>query len=444
MHQTTTFPRAIVEHADMGITMLDGCRLSARVWMPEDAAEHPVPVILEHLPYRKRDGTIVRDQFTHPWFAGHGYACIRTDMRGSGESEGLMKDEYTRQELDDACAVIAWAAAQPWCNGSVGMMGISWGGFNGVQVAALNPPALKAVITICSTADRYADDIHHKGGCLLNTNFGWSANMLSYSSRPPDPALVGDNAWKDIWLNRLEHQPWHLADWLAHPNRDDYWKHGSVCEDYSAITAAVLSIGGWHDGYRNTISHLVENLDAARNGKVKGIVGPWNHKYPHYAGPKPAIGFLQEAKRWWDKWLKGEETRVEDDPDYRAYLMDSLKPARWWDERPGRWIAEDVWPAERIERQVFYLGGEGALVGAAAEISAEICSPADCGTDAGVYFPFAFGDELPDEQSDDDAKSLCFDGAELAEAIDIVGAPEITLRLSADKSKAQIAAETGT
>ena len=93
-------------------------------------AENPVPAILEHLPYRKRDGTTARDSLTHPYFAGHGYACVRVDMRGNGDSEGLMDDEYSEQELQDAVDVIAWLAAQPWCSGKVGMMGISWGGFN--------------------------------------------------------------------------------------------------------------------------------------------------------------------------------------------------------------------------------------------------------------------------------------------------------------------------
>ena len=193
--------------------MPDGTRLSARIWMPVDAANDPVPAIIEHLPYRKRDGTIARDSLTHPYFAGHGYACIRVDMRGNGDSEGLMDDEYTQTELDDACAVHAWAAAQDWCNGNTGMMGISWGGFNALQVAAINPPSLKAMITLCSTVDRYADDIHYKGGCLLGENFGWSANMLSYSSRPPDPALVGDK-WREMWIERLENHAdadFHMA-----------------------------------------------------------------------------------------------------------------------------------------------------------------------------------------------------------------------------------------
>lgn len=442
MHHVTDFPCKVVEHADWGIVMPDGTRLSARIWMPEGAEQNPVPVILEHLPYRKRDGTIARDELTHPWFAGHGYCCIRTDMRGSGESEGLLTDEYTAQELDDACAVIAWAAAQPWCNGNVGMMGISWGGFNGLQVAALKPPALKAVITLCSTVDRFADDIHTKGGCQLGANFGWASQMLSYSSRPPDSALVGDK-WQDMWRHRLENQPWHWSQWMRHQRRDSYWKHGSVCEDYAAIEAAVLSIGGWHDGYRNTIAHLVDNLEAP----VKGIVGPWIHKYPHFAGPQPAIGFLQEAKRWWDRWLKDETTGVEYDPDYRVYVMDALPPARWWDERPGHWVAlnkpESGTLGDLGQRIELHLADEGLTADAdwaASDLDRKIASPATLGQEAGEYFPFAFDEEFPGDQAVDDALSVTFDGPVAQEEYALIGAPLLRLRLSSNKPFGQLAA----
>lgn len=433
MKTITSFPHRVIEHADMPIIMSDGCRLSARAWMPEGAEENPVPVIFEHLPYRKRDGTIARDETVHPWFAGHGYVCIRTDMRGNGDSDGLMEDEYTAQELQDAVEVIEWAAKQPWCNGNVGMMGISWGGFNGLQVAALAPEPLKAIITICSTVDRYADDIHYKGGCLLGENFGWSSNMLAYSSRPPDQALVGDR-WHEMWLHRLENQPLNLSTWLRHQHRDDYWKHGSVCEDYAAINAAVLSIGGWHDGYRNTISHLVENISAP----VKGIVGPWIHKYPHMAGPTPAIGFLQEAKRWWDHWLKGQDTGVDNDPDYRAYLMDSIAPERWLDARPGRWIAEQNWATPDIRNKTYYLAQGAALAADKSAFRVQVSSPHDCGAAAGEYFPSGFDDELPGDQSRDDAGSACFDSDELEAPIDIVGAPRIHMRLSCDRPQGQV------
>ncbi len=433
MQHIDEFPHDVTENPDLAIILPDGCRLSARVWMPRNADISPVPAILEFLPYRKRDGTIVRDQFTHPWFAGHGYACLRVDMRGHGDSHGLGGDEYDEQEMADALDVIAWITQQPWCNGNVGMMGISWGGFNGLQVAHRRPPALKAVITICSTVDRYGDDIHYKGGCLLIENFGWASNMLSYSSRPPDPALVGDQ-WLEMWKTRLDNQVFDWSLWSRHQHRDAYWKPGSVCEDYSSIKAAVLSIGGWHDGYRNTIAHLVENLDAP----VKGIVGPWNHKYPHYAGPRPAIGFLQEAKRWWDRWLKAEQTGVEDDPAYRAYLMDSQAPKRWFDERPGRWVAETQWPSPHIENMTLFLNSSQQLTEIQQTFETTICSPCDCGVQSGEYFPFAFGDELPGDQTADDAVSACFDSAPFSQETDIVGAPRVTIRANADKTTGQL------
>ncbi|MBS3652302.1 CocE/NonD family hydrolase [Pseudaminobacter sp. 19-2017] len=435
MKTVTEFPRKVIENPDMGIVMPDGCRLSARVWMPADADKNPVPVILEHLPYRKRDGTTARDSLTHPYFAGHGYACIRVDMRGNGDSEGLMEDEYTEQELQDACDVIAWAAAQPWCNGNVGMMGISWGGFNSLQVAAKEPPALKAIITLCSTDDRYADDIHYKGGLLLNENLGWGSTMLSYSSRSPDPALVGEK-WKAMWLDRLEHEPFLPAVWLRHQRRDSYWKRGSVCEDFSKIKAATLAVGGWGDAYKNAVSRLVSNIDAP----AKGIVGPWIHKYPHFAVPNPAIGFLQEALRWWGRWLKDEQTGVENDPAMRLYVMDSAPPRDWYEERSGRWVAEKEWPSKTIGQRRFHLADGNRLGDETGSLSpVKVASPQDCGMDGGEYCAIWLGPELPGDQRADDAKSACFDTEPLTASIDIVGAPVVELSLSADKPVGMVA-----
>jgi hypothetical protein len=252
----TTFPRAVrvIEHTVIPLT--DGTKLAARIWLPEDAEQNPVPAILEYLPYRKRDGTYERDSLTHPYLAGHGYAGVRVDIRGSGESEGLLSDEYAKQEQDDALEIIAWLAAQPWCSGAVGMMGISWGGFNGLQVAARQPPALKAIVTICSTDDRYADDVHYMGGAKLLAGFGWAAFFFGAMCHPPDPALVGDR-WRTLWLKRLAHVPLFLEIWTEHQRRDAYWRHGSVCEDFSAIQCPVYAVGGWTDGYTNAIPRLL-------------------------------------------------------------------------------------------------------------------------------------------------------------------------------------------
>jgi predicted acyl esterase len=185
----TEFPHAVREIEHLWIPLSDGTRLSARVWLPKGAEADPVPAILEYIPYRKRDGTRPGDDPRHRWWAGHGYASVRLDIRGTGESEGLITDEYARQEQDDAVEAIAWLAAQPWCSGAVGMTGISWGGFNSLQVAARRPPALKAIITHCSTDDRYADDVHHMGGCLLTDGFFWGSAFYHFMTRPPDPAI---------------------------------------------------------------------------------------------------------------------------------------------------------------------------------------------------------------------------------------------------------------
>src|SRR5258708_2866624 len=175
----------------------------ARIWLPDDAARRPVPAILEYIPYRRRDFTAIGDSQQHRYLAGHGYAAVRVDMRGSGDSDGILADEYLPQELADGAAVIAWLASQPWCTGKVGMMGISWGGFNALQVAALRPPALAAIITVASTDDRFADDIHAMGGCLLGDNMVWASTMFGFNSRAPDPAVVGEG-WRAQWRERLE------------------------------------------------------------------------------------------------------------------------------------------------------------------------------------------------------------------------------------------------
>ncbi|MEL6682779.1 MAG: CocE/NonD family hydrolase, partial [Pseudomonadota bacterium] len=350
-----------IDHAldivdDMRIPVRDGIILSARVWKPKVQNAEPLPAILEILPYRKRDGTAVRDATTHVHFAAAGYVSLRVDLRGTGESEGLFDDEYSEQELSDVEDTIAWIADQPWCSGAVGIMGISWGGFNGLQVAARRPKALKAVITLCSSVDRYADDIHYKGGCQLTENVGWAATVMSWFSMPPDPALVGDQ-WRDIWLERMENTPFLISDWIKHSERDAYWKHGSVCEDFSRIEAAVLTIGGWHDGYRNTPAKL---LEGQTSGPIKAIMGPWNHKYPHIAAPEPRIDFLTEALRWWDRWLKGVPNGAESDADYRVYVMDGIEPRTSFDHRPGTWVGLPEWPSEHIAHQVLSLG-DGTL-----------------------------------------------------------------------------------
>ena len=434
MKTVKKFPRKVREIENTFITLPDGARLAVRIWMPVDAEKSPVPAILEYLPYRKRDGTHVRDALTHPYLAGHGYACIRVDMRGNGDSEGVMLDEYTQQELDDACSVIAWARKQPWCTGNVGMMGISWGGFNSLQVAAMRPEGLKAIITLCSTDDRYTDDIHYKGGCLLNENLGWSATMHAYSSRPPDPAIVGAQ-WKKLWLQRLDAEPLLAIDWLQHPHRDAYWRHGSVNENYADIGAAVLAVGGWNDAYTNAIPRLVTNLVAP----AKGIIGPWAHKYPHFAVPEPRIGFLQEALRWWDRWLKAEDTGVERDPAFRIYIMEPRRPGASVKHIGGRWVSDSKWPFDQGEVQRWHLNGDGLSRVKKRGTKLVHLSAQTVGADSGEYCIIWLGPEFAGDQRHDDSGSLTFDSEALKRSADLVGAPSLTLTFSSNKPVAHVA-----
>lgn len=438
MKTVREFPRNVRELEHVEVPLPDGCRLAARIWLPEDAEARPVPAILEYIPYRKNDGTMARDSVSHPYTAGHGYAVVRLDLRGSGESEGLMTDEYTAQELQDGVDAIAWIAAQPWCDGAVGMVGISWGGFNGLQVAALQPSALKAVITLCSTDDRYADDVHFMGGCHLIDNLSWASVMFGYNTLPPDPRHRGE-AWRDLWHRRLTGSGLWLKTWLEHQTRDDYWKHGSICEDYGRIQVPVFAVSGWADGYCRTVFRLMERLDVPR----LGLVGPWAHKYPHLGAPGPAIGFLQESLRWWDRWLKGIETGIMEEPQLRLFLQHAAEPRSDYESRAGEWIAEPSWPSPNVVRRQYHLGPCGELseaAGQAGEMLRTIRSPLTVGMAGGKWCSYATPGDQPVDQRRDDAGSLVFETAPLEAPLDIVGDARLVLTVAADRPVAMAAA----
>ncbi|MCC6306630.1 MAG: CocE/NonD family hydrolase [Rhodobacteraceae bacterium] len=430
----TIRPIRIIRHAR--IPLSDGIVLSAQIWLPVDAEADPVPAILEYLPYRKRDGTADRDALNHPYVAARGYACVRVDMRGAGDSEGVLLGEYLRQEQDDALEVMNWIERQPWSSGRVGMIGISWGGFNGLQIAARRPKQLKAVISICSTDDRYADDIHFMGGCVLVDKFAWGSSMFAIAPTPPDPALVGDQ-WRALWRGRLEQGGLYVEEWHRHQRRDDFYRHGSICEDYGAITAATYLVGGWMDGYSNAVFRMLEHLRCPR----KGLVGPWAHKYPNFAMPGPQIGFLQETLRWWDHWLKDIDTGIMDEPMLRAWLQDTVPPRTHHDVRPGRWVADPAWPSPAVApRRLGLAPGRlsGEAGGTAARLS--VASPQTVGLAAGKWCPFGIEADEPDDQRLEAGGSLVFDSDPFGEPLDLLGAPVARFRISADRADALVAA----
>lgn len=437
MRTVDHFPHTVRKTETAWIPMSDGTRLAATIWVPESASQTPVPALLEYIPYRRRDMMAVRDSMHHPYFAGHGYAAVRVDMRGSGDSGGVLRDEYLPLEQQDGLEILRWLAEQAWCDGNVGMIGISWGGFNGLQIAALQPPELKAVIAVASTDDRYADDVHHMGGCLLGDNLSWASIMFAYNSLPPDPDVVGER-WREEWMKRLEqNEPW-LDIWLRHQRRDGYWRHGSICEDYSAVQCPVMLVSGWADGYSNAVFRMLENLDVPR----KGLVGPWGHRYPHMGIPGPAIDFLQECTLWWDKWLKGIDNGVDREPMLRVWMQDSVTPTANYIQRPGRWVAESEWPSPNIREQVLpvlphRLGDVGQPPG---DGSVTIQSPLAVGFFAGKWCSYGAGPDLAHDQRRDDGGALVFESEPLREPLEILGAPILSFEFSVDRPIAMVAA----
>ncbi|TDF40477.1 CocE/NonD family hydrolase [Streptomyces sp. WAC05374] len=444
----TSFPYETV-HEDVRIPLPDGTRLYARVWRP--LADEPVPALLEYLPHRLTDGTAPRDRQRHPWYAGHGYASVRVDVRGYGNSEGLPGDAYREAELADGVEVIGWLAGQPWCDGRVGMFGIGRGGSTALRVAARAPGPLRAVVAVCCADDRYDGDLHYWGGALLAAGtHSRAAAMLASAARPPDPLYVGD-AWRRMWVTRLEAVEPLVHTWLAHPTRDDYWRTGALREEYGSVRAAVLAVGGWHDPYRDTVLRLVEHLPGDR---VRGVLGPWSHQYPDREPPPgPAIGFLQETLRWWDHHLKDRPTGIMAEPLLRSWLGPSRpSPAAGTRTAPGsgtapapetpraaahrepagRWVGDDAWPSPNVTPVTYALQGPPVLVR----------SPQHTGLDAGHPLPSGGDADLPSDQRAEDAHSACFDFPVPPDAapLDILGRPRATLALSPGAPTGQVVA----
>lgn len=416
------------------IPMPDGTRLAARLWLPEGARNTPVPCILEYIPYRRRDRTRMRDESMHPHFAAAGYAAIRVDIRGYGDSDGVAEDEYSNQETQDGHDVIDWIAQQDWCDGNVGMFGKSWGAYNAFQVAATRPAALRAIIPVMGTDDRWREDIHFYGGCLANDNFWWGSIMQLYNAMPPDPEIVGDR-WLDMWRERLEAARFWPAMWLEHQTHDEMWRRGSIGEAYGDVQVPVYFFGGWADLFRDTPFRIAEHL----KGPVKIMMGPWAHLYPHEGRPAPRADFVAEAIRFWDHWLKGIDTGLMDEPPLRFFLMDSVKPAGLHAERDGRWIEETRWPSPSVVRQALWLntGTLDERPKDGPELS--VCSPQTFGAAGGDMCSFAIPGDMPVDCRGDAGGAMQFRSAVMNNPLEVLGQPSLSLLVKADRCQGFVA-----
>lgn len=413
-----------IEIKEIWIPMPDGVRLAASLFMPvdrEDTAKFPV--LLEYLPYRKDESR--RGRFAlFSYFVSHGYVVARVDIRGTGASEGkLIEYEYTDQEQEDGEKVIDWLSQQAWSTGKVGMFGISWGAFNSIQMAMRNPPALKAIVAIEGTDDLFRDDCHFIDGMMHVDSYEFGQDTANILPAPPDYVL--DEAY---FRHRFDTEPWLLI-YKRHQRDGPFWNRASLNSDYSSIRVPTFVIGGWYDGYRDSVPRMLENLEAP----VKGMVGPWAHAWPNRPYPEPGMEWRREAVRWFDHWLKGDDTGIMDEPWFAVYVR-QWHPPGVVDKVPGCWRWEDGWPIDRTQKLALYAHADHTLSSVPSDGSEgqthRLRYIPTVGVEASGNVNW-WGD-FPWDQRGTDAYSLVYDTDPLDQDLEILGFPRAVLHVSAD------------
>jgi uncharacterized protein len=400
------------------IPMNDGVRLAATLYMPDGAkAGEKFPALLDYLPYRKDDSTAAGDYPKNAYFARRGYVGARVDIRGFGASEGRPTDrEYSEQEQTDGEQVIHWLATQPWSNGNIGMYGISWGGFNALQMAMRNPPGLKAIIAVDATEELFHDDIHYIDGLMHVDEFELNMDMAPGMTGAPDYTLD-----EKVLGVRFEAAPWSL-EYMRHQRDAAFWR--SPVRPLNEIKVPCFLIGGLADGYRDSIPRMLEQVKAP----VRALVGPWNHSFPNDADFGPRVEWREDAVRWWDYWLKGRDTGVLQDPKLIIFMRHWFPPDPNLETVPGEWRVESGWPPRDLKQSTLYLQPNHTLAATSAgdDVHRLRYIPS-IGVEAGFWWG-----ELLSDQRPVDAFSLVYDSAPLQEDLAITGRPHALLQASAD------------
>jgi len=439
---------SVVEYPDLGvqvvkgvrIPMEDGVRLAGDLYMPLGAAldgSERYACVLEYIPYRKDD---VGKPTPSRWYAHlpqNSYVVARVDCRGTGASEGVSTDEYTPQEQRDGYTTVEWLAGEPWCDRHVNMIGISYGGFTSVQVAALQPPHLTSIVPVAFTDNRYTDDVHYKGGLLrmwCDPGF-YSGFMIPFNALPPDPGPAGED-WARLWEEHVQSSQAWLLEWLRHQVDGPYWRSGSVGDVADRIKCPVFMVAGWWDAYPSCALRLTQTLTAP----WKLLVGPWDHALPDNAVPGPRIDYLPEVVRWLDHWCKGADNGVMDEPPVVVYMQRHDEPVvDLWD-KSGAWRAERGWPPPGQVAHTLHLAGDGRLSEEpASEGSDELRYDARVGVTRGLVQggqPLV----LPVDQRLDEVLGLAYTSEPLEEDLTVLGWPRATIQLATTASVMPIAA----
>ncbi len=418
----------------MRIPVRDGLELSANIWLPLARVDGPdarFPVILEMIPYGKDNWRRNADVSRGEWLAARGFALCRLDVRGTGSSPGIAEDEYTEAETRDGYDAVEWLAAQPWCNGNVGMWGISYGGFTSIQVAKLRPPHLRAILPMYATDDRYRDDVHIRGGCVTASEKSqYAVSQLGMNAMPPLPAFRGER-WRDEWRERLEQTPPWLFPWIREQTDGPYWRRGSLAPDYEAVTCAVFQVAGWTDAYVDAAFRIQERCTRATS--VRTLVGNWVHSFPDDAYPGPNLDWYHELVRFFDRYLKGIENGWEDEPAVTWFEHEWAQPEPFPREWPGRWRAAETFPVPGTGPRIWHLGDQTlGEVANDADGDRTLEHRATAGT-AGALSWGAGGQPngLARDLRPDEALGLTYTSEPLRESLAVIGVPQAVLHVTA-------------
>lgn len=312
---------------DQRIPMSDGVTLSASLRLPP--GDGPFPCIIDMIPYRWRDGIAQRDKAVFEPLAALGFACLRLDVRGSGESGGIMDDEYTERQVQDSLDAIEWMSKQPWSNGNVGMMGNSWGGFSALGAVKKGHPALKGAIVSCASDDGHTDDAHFESGVALMENWLWGIHFTTLAAMPSDPELAAARGedWMAEWKNRLEAVKPFPSHWMQQRANLNYMEQ----RNYRALDgrAPVLLVGGWLDQYARGQWRLAHSL--TEDSRI--VLGGQAHAYPHCTRKDLSMDFTPMVANWFGKHLKGEGAEIQDAAwvfTRKIPTADDPRASGWW------------------------------------------------------------------------------------------------------------------
>jgi predicted acyl esterase len=405
------------------LTMPDGVRLAVTYFRPRPRTTgEKFPVLFEMIPYRKEDGFYFRDYGIYSYIVRRGFIMAKVDIRGTGSSEGQVPDrEYSAAELNDAVTIIDQLSRLPGGNGKVGMWGKSWGGFNSLQVAMRQPPALKAIVALHASDDLYHDDIHFIDGVMHVDPYALQIDHMNGLPRPPQYPLDAS-----YFRDRFEQPPW-IFTYLRHTVDDDWWRSGSLLFHIKRLTIPTYLIGGLLDGYRDTPPRLLDSLRIP----LKVEIGPWDHAYPDEGLPAPDYEWRERMADWFGYWLRGDKTPLMDEPRFMTFVRDYQRPDINTKQSNGHWRFED-WPIARTKWQTLNLSHNGRLTESHAEETVDqLAYDATYGTTGGDWWGDRTGDMRPD-----DAGSLVYDGTPLDKPIEIIGRAKVALTV---ESSAELA-----